>query len=238
MLNIIAAPSDVFDEVKATVPSTANWLVPALLLIAVSWVGAWLIFSQEALRRQVSEYSEKAIEKQIEKSHMPKERADQARQMGEKMAGISTTVGGVAGPIVVAFATPFLWGLFLWLVGAKVLKGNFPYMKAVEVVGLANTIGVLEAIVKTLLILALGNVFASPSLALLVKDFDPQNPTHALIAAVNVMTFWVLAVRSVGLARLSGVSVVKAALWVFGIGAAYTGLFAGFGFAMQAAFGR
>ena len=37
------------------------------------------------------------------------------------------------------------------------------------------------------------------------------------------MTFWLLAVRAMGLARLSGVSFIKAALWVFGIWAAYTG---------------
>src|SRR5207302_9246459 len=69
-----------------------------------------------------------------------------------------------------------------WLVGTKALKGHFPFSKAVEVAGLANMIGVLEAVVKTLLILVTGNIFASPSLALLVKEFDPQNPVHSLLA--------------------------------------------------------
>ncbi len=117
-------------------------------------------------------------------------------------------------------------------------KGNFPYMKAVEVVGLANMIGVLDVIVKTLLIVGLGNLYASPSLVLLVKEFDPQNPVHSLLAVVNVMTFWLLAVRAIGLARLSGASVAKAALWVFGIWAAYTGLLVGLGALAQAAFKR
>ena len=127
------------------------------------------------------------------------------------------------------FVTPFFWGLIIWLVGAKLLKGNFPYMKAVEVVGLANMISVLDVIVKTLLIVGLGNLYAAPSLVLLVKEFDPQNTVHSLLAIVNVMTFWLLAVRAVGLARLSGASFAKAALWVFGIWAAYTGFFIGLG---------
>ena len=52
-------------------------------------------------------------------------------------------------------------------------------MKAVEVAGLSNMILALSVIVKTLLVLIAGNLFASPSLALLVKDFDPQNSVHS-----------------------------------------------------------
>ena len=51
------------------------------------------------------------------------------------------------------------------------------------------------------------------------------------------MTFWLLAVRSVGLARLTGASVAKAAVWVFGIWIVLTGIMIGFGAAMRAAFG-
>ena len=59
-----------------------------------------------------------------------------------------------------------------------------------------------------------------------------------LLALVNVMTLWLLAVRAVGLARLSGASFVKAALWVLGIWAAYTGFFVGLGLLAKAAFKR
>jgi hypothetical protein len=91
-------------------------------------------------------------------------------------------------------------------------------------------------VVRTLLILVTGNLFASPSLALAVKDFDPQNILHGLCALVNVMLFWVLLVRSFGLARLSGASISKAALWIFGIWAAYTGLLMGMGATLRAVF--
>ena len=111
-------------------------------------------------------------------------------------------------------------------------------MKAVEVAGLANMVSVLEVIVKTLLIVGLGNLYAAPSLVLLVQEFDPQNTVHSLLALVNVMTFWLLAVRAVGLARLSGASFGKAAAWVFGIWAAYTGFLVGLGVLAKAAFKR
>src|SRR5262249_5941039 len=97
------------------------------------------------------------------------------------------------------------------------LKGGFSYVKALEVAGLANMIAALEAVVRALLVFVTSNIFASPSLALLVKNFDPQNTQHSLLAALNVMTIWLLAVRAIGLARLTGASFGKAAAWVYGI---------------------
>jgi hypothetical protein len=238
MLNVIAAPGDAFDDVKQSRSAPANWLVPGLILIAISWVSAWLIFSQDTIRHQLSEISDRVIQKQAELTHMNEQQAEQFRAMEEKWGAIRAKIGAALVPLLAAFVRPFVWGLILWLVGAKVLKGNFPYMKAVEVVGLANVISILDVIVKTLLILGMNNLYACLSPVMFIKDFDPFNTLHSLLAIVNVMAFWLLAVRAVGLARLSGVSFAKAALWVYGIWAAYTGFFFGLGALVQAAVKR
>jgi hypothetical protein len=214
-------------------------VAPALLLILISWIGTAIIFSQPAINQQILEVSEQAMQKQFEKSNVPPEKAEQARQMGEKLALVGVKVSAGILPVLVGFAGPFVWGLFLWLIGAKAFTGGFTYMKAVEAVGLANVIVALEAVVRTLLVLSLNNVYATPSLALLViKGFDPQNTVHGLLGVVNVMTFWLLAVRSVGLARLSNISFAKAAACVFGIWLAYTGFFIGLSVAVKAVMGR
>jgi hypothetical protein len=235
LMNVFAAPGDVFSEVKTAAPAHANWILPAILLTLVGWISAALIFSQPAIRQQVSELADKAFDQQVEKGKMSSDQADKVKPAAEKMAVTAGVISATVGAPVVAFALPFWWGLILWL-GGKVLKGNFSYLKAVEVAGLANMILVLDTVVRTLLILVTGNLFASPSLALAVKDFDPQSTLHGLCALVNVMLFWVLLVRSLGLARLSGASTFKAALWVFGIWAAYTGTLMGLGAALRAVF--
>jgi hypothetical protein len=234
LLNVFASPGEVFEDVKASAPSVGNWLAPALLLILVGWVGGWLVLSQDSIKHQISEITDKAIEKEIQKRKMSPQQAEQARRVGEQYGSIGTKVSIVAAPVFAAFIVPFWWGLIVWLFGAKVFKGSFTYMKAVEVAGLANTIAVLDAIVRTLLIMTLGNLFAAPSLALLLKEFDPQDPMHSLLGVFNVMTFWILAVRSIGLARLSGASFGKSMAAVFGLWAAWTALMVGFGFAMRA----
>ena len=86
-MNVIAAPGDVFEEVKTSPPSTANWLAPALIFILVSWLGAALIFSQDSIKQQLSDITNKAIDKQIEKGKIPKERIEATRQVAEKFGG-------------------------------------------------------------------------------------------------------------------------------------------------------
>jgi hypothetical protein len=237
LLNIFATPSDVFDDIKSRPSATSNWLMPAVLLILVSWLSAGLIFSQPSIRQQLSDLTGKAIDRQIEKGRLTSAQAEQAREAAEKWGSVSYKVGSVVFPVFVAFAVPFWWGLILWLGGAKVMKGDLPYLKAVEMAGLSNMILVLDAVVRSLLILLTGNLFASPSLALAIKDFDPQNPVHSLLGLVNIMIFWILLVRSISLRRVTGVSLGKAAAWVFGVWAAYTGALIGIGIVARAASG-
>lgn len=233
LLNVFAIPGDVFDEVKKSRPSTANWLVPVLLFILVGSIGAYLINSQPAIQQQMREMQDQMIQKMVDSGKLPKEQADRQREAGE----IGARVGPYIAVVFSAFFSPFWWGLIFWVVGSKILKGGFSFMKGVEAAGLANAITVLGSLVTTLLIVSLGNVFASPSPALLVKNFDPQNTSHSLLAVANIITLWVLGVRSIGLARLSGSSFISAAAWVFGIWIAYTGFFIGVGLAFRKLFG-
>jgi len=237
LFNVLATPGEVFEHLKNARVSTANWLIPALLAIVVSWLGAWVVFSQDSIQQQLREITDQAIEKQIQKQHLSDQQAEQARVIGTKFGAIGTKIAAYAAPVFIAMVIPFWWGLLLWLIG-KVFKANFSYMKGVEVTGLSGMVGVLDSILRTLLILIMGNLFASPSLALLIKQFDPQNPVHGLLAAVNIMSFWALALRALGLARLSRVGFGRAAVWVFGTWALLTGVFSGFGFAMQKMFAR
>jgi hypothetical protein len=108
----------------------------------------------------------------------------------------------------------------------------------VEAAGLAGMISILDTIIRTAMIILTGNLFAAPGLVMLVKEYDPQNAVHSLLALVNALTFWVLAVRSLALARLASISFLKAAIWVFGIWVAYTGLLMGIGFGIRALTGQ
>lgn len=229
LANVIAAPGEVFDSVRSRPVSTANWLVPAVLVIVLSWLSAVVVFSQDSVRQQLSEMTDKGLEKQIASGKLTQEQAEKAREFSV----IIVKVGSVAAPVLTAFLIPFGWGLLLWLAGAKAMHGGFSYLKAVELAGLVSMLLVLDVVVRTLLIVVTGNLFAGPGLLLLVKDYDPQNAIHGLLALANVTLLWTLILRSLGLARFCRVSFGKAAVWVFGMWATYTALLFGFGQLMK-----
>ena len=89
MVNVLATPGDVFDEVKTSPPQTANWLVPALLALLIGWIGSWLIMNQEAIRQQISDLQESQYQKLVDKGRMTREQLETQRPMMEKMANIS-----------------------------------------------------------------------------------------------------------------------------------------------------
>ena len=88
LTNVFAAPAEVFDEVKKSTPSNANWLVPALLLCLVGIVATFVIFSQDSILQQIREQQDRAMEKKLEK--VPKEQREQIREIVDK---VETAVG-------------------------------------------------------------------------------------------------------------------------------------------------
>ena len=217
MANVFAAPGEVFDEVKSAPASVANWLVPAVLLALVGIVYAFVLFSQPSIQQQIREQQEQAIEQMVKDGKRTQAEADQALAAIEKFSGPTMMkVYGSFAAVIGSFIKILWWGFVVWMLARWLFKVRVPYMKAVEVAGLAAMISVLGAVVSLFLAVTMGNMFATPSLALLVDDFSPTNKTHLLLGAVNFFNLWLVGVLASGLARLGGVSFGKAALILFG----------------------
>jgi Yip1-like protein len=216
LLNIFAAPGEVFDEIKTATPRTANWLVPVMIYAVVGVISVCIMFAQPAIQQTIRDQQVKALDKQVQQGKMTQAQEDQALQVMEKFTGPTMlAIFGSIAMVMYSFFSVFWWALALWLLGRWFLKARFDYMKGVEVAGLASIILVLAIVFSTLLAVILGRLYAGTSLALLVSDFDPTKRSHLLLGAANVIYFWHTAVLGVGLAKLSGGSVAKALMVVF-----------------------
>lgn len=237
MLNIFAVPGEVFEEVKSSAPRASNWLVPTLLCGLIGAVAAILMFSQPAILQGIHEQQAKALDARVKAGKMTQEQADQAQAMTEKFSSpFVLKISGSVAAMVVSFISVFWWAFLLWAISRVGLKAQPPFMKLVEVAGLASVISVLAVIIKLLLAVSLSNPMASPSLALLVKP-DPQNKLYVLLNLVDIMAFWVLAVRAIGLAKLSGASFARSVTWVLGVWLALTTFWISIAWAARSIFG-
>jgi len=213
MFNVFATPGDVFQEVKTSSPNYTNWLAPVLLASVVGVIYVFVVFSQDTVLHQMREQREKAMEKSLEK--LPKEKRDEAMAMTEKFfTPTFFKVLGSFGAVAGSFGWVFFMALVMWLLGTKVFKHDFAFMKAAEVAGLCTMIAVLGSIVSMLLVVVTGNMLMTAGPALLLSNFDAANKIHLGLAALNVMTIWYISVLALGLSRLSRASWVKAFLWL------------------------
>ena len=188
MLNILACPTDVFDEVVVAPPKAANWLAPILLVCAANLI---LLGAMPGV-----------------------ESAWTGAASAESIARLR--LARLALVIIAAFAGTFWSAFVLWLIGRLFLKTRFAYLKALEVVALTGTILVLGTVVTTLLIAASGNSEARPALSLLVGHVAIASKAHAVFDALNLFHLWTAVVLALGLARLADVSFTEAAFWVLG----------------------
>jgi len=211
-MNIFASPSEVFDEIKAAPPNTANWLVPALLSAFIGVLSTIILFSQPAIIQQIHEQQAKVFEDQVNAGKMTREQANQAEAMTEKFGGPAMLmITGSIATVVGGFARVFWWAFVLWLLALIFLKTKLDYLKLLETAGLAGMIAILGAVITLLLSVSFGKIIA-PSLALFVSHFDSKNVLHLVLAAVNFFTLWMVGILAIGLSRLSGARVAKALL--------------------------
>ena len=116
-----------------------------------------------------------------------------------------------------SFGGLFFVAAIVWLLGTRLFKGSFTYMQAVEVCGLAAMISVLGGVIWMLLAVVMGSPLATPGPVLLIGEINPSNLGHLLLSGLNLVTIWYVGVLAIGLAKLSGASVAKAAVWLYGL---------------------
>jgi len=238
LLNVFAAPSEVFEEIKGSRPTIANWLVPALITAAVMAASMVIVASQPAIQQKIHEQQEQAVEKQVQAGRLTRQQADQQQAILEKFGSgkLLQVVAGATG-MVFGIGRVFWWATVLWLLGRWLLRMQFPYGKAMEAAGVAGMIGVLGMIVTLLLQVNFSNPSASPSLALAVGDFDAKKPSHLLLAALDVFQVWQAGVLGAALARLAGVPFLRGAFVMFGFWIVWQSLLIGLGTGVGKLFG-
>jgi Yip1 domain len=235
LVNIFAVPGEVFEEVKNSAPRTSNWLVPAVIYIAVGIISALVIFSQPAIVQQIRDQQAKLMDQQVQAGKLTQAQADQALTVMDKFAGPPMLmVFGCVGAVFGSFVHIFWWAFILWLMAQAVLKIKIPFLKAAEIAGLITMIVALGAVFAVLLTVMLGRLGATLSLALLLGNFDMKNKMHLLLAAVNIFSFWQIGVTACGLSRVTGAPFAKALLCVAVYWLAFTLFFIGIGFGQMA----
>jgi len=219
IINVFSAPGEAFSEVGTSAKKGRFWVPTYLLTILFAIAFTFVMFSNEALKDQIMEAQEKAIQERVDSASMTQEQADRQIEGMRGMGGLFIVFGSIGAVIMI---TVYFFGaaLVLWLIGKLLLKSALPYSAYLATYGLAAWIGILGAIVTALMILGFESVYATPGLALtILQEFDPTNRTHLLLSKVEIFGIWQALVLGIGLGKVTQKSVgtgvtVAAVLWL------------------------
>jgi len=201
LLGVITNPVAVFDDVAATPRTPSNWIAPWILLIAATAVLTHMLIQNAEFAEQLMTVMREQVDILVNDGTVLREDAD--RQLALVRPGMPLfAVLSVVGPALWGLGVVFAQSLLYWLIGRSAMHAYAPYMKVVEVVGLASVISVIEMCVSTGLILAMGTVTVSPTAAVLFPSLSKDTLLYALLLKVNPFSIWMAVVASVGLARL------------------------------------
>src|ERR1039458_2657347 len=154
LTNVIAAPAEVFAEIKTAPVRASNWLVPLILACIATAVYISVAFSQPPILRGLQEQRGKAVQKRVAAGKMTQAEADQAAAMaGQFMTPAIMKIFGAGGAVLGSAAGLFLMGAAIWLALKCCTAARLDYMKVVEICGLALVVDVPQKILRSFLVL-------------------------------------------------------------------------------------
>jgi hypothetical protein len=219
IVNVFAAPSDVFTNLHTTESKPSLWILPLIVSIAAVVIMMVVGFSNQNLKSQRLDATRVTLEKRVTDGKMTQEQLDRTMEGMEKGGGIVLAIQIVAVTIIFSIIF-FLSALLLWLGSKTILKLPVGYEKILELSGIATWIGVLGIFLQMLMMIGLDSIYAQPNAAIFFyQNFDITNSTHKALATLNFFNIWQTIVIGIGLQKWSNKSItlpmiVSFAVWL------------------------
>jgi hypothetical protein len=218
LTNVIAAPGEVFEEIKNAPVRASNWLVPLVLACIATAVYLCIAFSQPAVLQSMQEQRIHAMQKKVAAGKITQAQADQYGAMTEKfLTPTMLKIFGGGAAILAMVAGLFLMGLAIWLALKCCTPGTLGYMKVIEICGLALVIDVPQKILRILLVSWKENLLATASPTLFLANPSTTNKADVFLSMIDVVDFWWLAVLSLGVSKVASIRYRTAAFITFGV---------------------
>jgi Yip1 domain len=211
LFKVLVEPSSTFVGIKPSSP----WII-ALLLILVA-VAAFTYVNWPYLVDQ-------RIEAFSSSDTLPADAKQEILQGMRESRDNPAAKDIITGPVFVALASLLAAAVWL-LLGNVVMGGDGTYKQLWSAFNYAGVVGVVEMVLKTMMIQMKQSANVYTSLALLAPDLDTKGFVFRALDAVDVFSLWFFYVMAIGVSVMCKVNPRKAtvvtfvfwAVWAFGI---------------------
>ncbi len=185
IVNIFVDPMPVFENLR----QRPTWVLPLILTIIISF--AFTYFARE----EMVELQKETI---YDNSFIPEEAKDIAIEdlENETLSRylLKNGVGGAVGVVIVFLVVP----LALLVFGNFIYGGQAKYVQLLAVFSWASIIGILESLVKLLMVLNKGSMKVYTSLAVFINPAEAKTAIFQIMDAFDIFTIWKIILLSLG----------------------------------------
>jgi hypothetical protein len=218
LLNLIAMPGTVFQEVCQSRHSIGNWLMPALLCGVLLAIFAATSLSQPAIWKSYSDRFGQAraaqagaLAEAVKAGRVTQAEMDSTLALIDKVGTVEVVQPLAAAGGFAAGAGGIFWrALILWLLARVFVRTRISFGKSLEVAGLASMITFLGTALSLVLTMNGANISVPAAGGLL-----SSRPAVSELV-LSLVDYWQVAVLGIGLGRLTGLSWPRGILLVFG----------------------
>ena len=202
LVGVFSEPGKTFTKMVKAGAKTSDWLIPVVILIAVSILSTILMSTNPSIRLQMQQERENQIQEMVEKGTLIQSQADQQIEAMEKFSSgpfmiITTSIAMIIFIFVFFFIISALIMLFVKLI----LKGEGTYKDAMTAYGLPFYILVIQVIVMVILSLSMGKAFQSTGIASFM-NLEKGSFVNFILSKVDVFSIWFYAVLSIAFAKM------------------------------------
>lgn len=218
LVGVFSEPGNTFAKISKSGAKTSDWIIPVVILIAVSILSSILMFTNPSIKLQMKQERENQIQEMVDKGAITQEQADQQIEAMEKFS---------SGPFMIittSISMIFFIFIFFFIISALImlfvkfgLKGVGTYKDAMTAYGLPYYIIIIQAIVMVILSLAMGKAFQSTGISSFM-DLEKGSFINFILNKVDVFSIWFYAVLSIAFAKMfKSQSTGKYYILIFGL---------------------
>lgn len=220
MAGVFSEPGETFLAVKTSTKKN-YWLIPIVMVIAISIIASILVLRDEELASGIKEKQMKAMNERMDKSvkegSITREQANQQIEQSKKFtSGSMMMIFGLVFSVLGVLFFFFFKALVYWG-GLKIFKGAGTYIDIMNVLGLAGIITAIQLVVDTVLAVIMGKLMVNIGPVLLFSEDAIGTNVYTLLAHFDLINIWYLVVVGIGLAKVSNLKSSVTLSFVFGI---------------------
>ena len=209
MVGVFTSPAALFEKLAAYPPKVIDWLIPVLIVAAVTILSTFLQMNDPLIVKQMQDMQmEKAgdqIESLVEKGWMTEEAASAQKEKMEEGFSPDSMKSGIAVSSVTIplflLAKLFFVALIYFIIARYILKGQGGYSQSLTVYGAVHYIMALQALVLLIIVLVTEKITLGTSIASL-GGFDNTTILGFLLSKVNIFNLLIMYTVGVGLSKM------------------------------------